>query len=231
MAELSERQRELATTMVALSEEDTAPLEIGPGQDTLDDPRWPGAVPKPSRDEIRSIVGMEYLEIDKSAPQGVWRFLPAEAAREEFGGDDTLARAEALKDPDARLGAILDAIVSAFESDPATPLRLFRTMQADLVRHPNWPIEPDVVQMHDLRQLELLELIGWEGETAFFPTPQGRMASKNQAAFLAQRAERVEDEEERSRLSDAAERFRAGDVAVGTVGGLTAAAIRALLGF
>jgi hypothetical protein len=139
-------------------------------------------------------------------------------------------RAEALKDPDARLGVILDAIVEAFENDPATPLLLLRTDQVDIVRHPQWPIEPDVVRRHDLRQLEELQLISWDSATEFFPTPQGRMASRNQAAFLSQRADEIEDEAERSRLRQVAEKFRAGDVAVGAASGLTGAAIRALLG-
>lgn len=125
---------------------------------------------------------------------------------------------------------ILDAIVTAFEKDPASPLLIVRTDQVDIVRHPHWGIEPDVVPMHDLRQLEDLNLIGWDGVTEFFPTPTGRMASKNPAALLVQRADEVADEEERSRLRRVAERFRAGDVAVSTVGGVTGAAIRALLG-
>lgn len=84
--------------------------------------------------------------------------------------------------------------------------------------------------MHDLRQLEDLGLIGWDGETRFFPSPRGRMASRNPAAFLAQRADEIEDEAERSRLRGLAQKFRAGDVAVGALGGVTAAAIRAALG-
>lgn len=98
------------------------------------------------------------------------------------------------------------------------------------MRHPGWPIEPDAVRTHDLRQLENLGLIGWDGTTAFFPTPRGRMASENAAAFLAQRADEVEDEEDRSRLQRMAAKFRAGDVAVSALGGLTGAAIRAVLG-
>jgi hypothetical protein len=228
MAALSERERELLETMVTLSEGDQ-PFEIQPGDDALDDPRWPPGVRQPSREEVRSLVGRQYLEVDKTAAPA-WRFWPAEAARHEFAGDVARRRAEALKDPDARLGVILDAIVQAFEKDPATPLLILRTGQVDIVRHPHWAIDPDVVRMHDLRQLEDLELIGWDGTTAFFPSPRGRMASRNPAAYLAQRADQIEDEEERSRLRRMAEKFRAGDVTVSTVGGLTGAAIRAVLG-
>ncbi len=214
--------------MVTISEGDQ-PFEIPAGRDTLDDLRWPPEVQKPTRDEVRLLVGQEYLETDRTAAPA-WRFWPAEAARREFAGEVTRRRAEALKDPDARLGVILDAIVAAFEKDPARPLLLVRTDHVDIVSHPFWGIEPDVVRMHDLRQLENLDLIGWDGTTEFFPTPRGRMASKNPAAFLAQRADEVEDETERSRLRRMAEKFRAGDVAVSTIGGVTGAAIRTLLG-
>jgi len=228
MIDLSDRERELLEMMVRLSEAGE-PFEIPVGDDILNDPRWPADVRKPTSDEVRALVGHEYLEVDKTvAPK--WRFWPADAARQAFAGEAVRRRAEALKDPDARLGVILDAVVEAFGEDPATPLLMLRTDQVDIVRHPHWAIEPDVVRMHDLRQLENLELIGWEGTTEFFPTPKGRMASRNQAAFLAQRADEVEDVEERSRLRRIAEKFRTGDVAVGTAGGLTGAAIRAALG-
>jgi hypothetical protein len=228
MVELSEREGEILETMVSLSERGD-PFEIAPGEDILNDARWPGEVRKPTRDEVRSLVGREYLEVDRTVPR-VWRFWPAERARQQFAGDAARRRAETLKDPDARLGVILDAIVEAFEQDPASPLLMLRTDQVDIVRHPHWAIEPDVVRMHDLRQLEGLKLIGWDGATAFFPTPQGRLASKNPAAFLAQRADEVHDDEEQSRLRRMADKFRTGDVAVSAAGNLTGAAIRAVLG-
>jgi hypothetical protein len=228
MADLSERDRELLEAMVAHSEGER-PFDILAGQDTLDDARWPARVAKPTREEVRSLAAREYLAIDRTAAPA-WRFWPAEAARREFAGDEARRRADALQDPDERLGVILDAVVAAFEKDPSTPLLLLRTQQVDIVRHPKWEIEPDVVRMHDLRQLEYLDLIGWDGGNEFFPTPRGRQASRNPAALLAQHADETEDEAERSRLRRLAERFRAGDVAVGTAGGVTGAAIRALLG-
>lgn len=228
MTPLSDRERQLVETMVTVSEADQ-PFEIGAGEDALDDPRWPAAVPPPTREEVRALVSRDYLQVDRSAAPA-WHFWPATAARDEFGSDITRERAQALRDPDARLGVILDAIVEAFETDPATPLLFLRMQQVDIVRHPGWPIEPDAVRMHDLRQLEDLGLIGWDGTTEFYPTPRGRMASKNAAAFLAQRADEIEDEEERSRLQRMAAKFRAGDVAVSALGGVTGAAIRAVLG-
>lgn len=228
MTSLSDREREILEAMLGLSEA-TQPLEIHAGDDTLADPRWPPNVPKPTREEVRSLVLRNHLEVDKSAAPA-WRFWPAEAARDQLGAESTRQRAAALKDPDARLGLILDSIVKAFDSDPATPLLILRTDQVDIIRHPHWPIEPDVVRMHDLRQLEDLQLIGWDGSTDFFPSPRGRMASRNPAAFLAQRADETDDEAERSRLQRVAEKLRAGDIAVSATGGLTGAAIRALLG-
>ena len=96
---------------------------------------------------------------------------------------------QALKDPDQRLGVILDAVVDAFEADPSVPLLLIRTAGSDIVKHPHWGIAHDVVGMHDLRQLEGLQLIGWDGSTQFYPTPQGRSAARNPAVFLSQRAD------------------------------------------
>jgi hypothetical protein len=132
--DLSEREREILEAMVGTLKAGE-PFEIPAGHDTLSDPRWPTEVQKPSRDEVRSLVGRDLLEIDRSVAPA-WRFWPAEAAREEFAGDSARNRAEDLKDPDARLGVILDAIVQAFEADPATPLLLLRTDQVDIVRHP-----------------------------------------------------------------------------------------------
>lgn len=58
--------------------------------------------------------------------------------------------ATALNDPDRRLGMIPEAIVQAFEANPAEPLHLWPMAGADPVRHPNWPLQPDVVRVHDL---------------------------------------------------------------------------------
>ena len=140
------------------------------------------------------------------------------------------ARTAALKDPDERLGVILDAIVEAFEGDPAEPLLILGTGSGSVVRHPCWGIEPDVVRKHDLSQLDLLGFIAWESDTAFFPTPNGRMASASPALFLTKTAEGVADEEESSRLRSTAEKLRAGDIAVGAAGSFTGSVIRALLG-
>jgi hypothetical protein len=80
------------------------------------------------------LAGRGYLEVDKSVAP-TWRFWPAKAARDQLGGEATRQRASSLKDPDARLGVILDSIVEAFDSDPATPLLILRTDQVDIVRH------------------------------------------------------------------------------------------------
>jgi hypothetical protein len=178
---------------------------------------------------VRSLAGRDLLEIDKSRGAGLALLARESGARQVRWGDRSTSRRSAQR---SRCAAwvILDAIVEAFEADPATPLLVLRTDQVDIVRHPHWAIEPDVVRMHDLRQLEELRLIGWDGTTEFFPTPTGRMASKNPAAFLAQRAEEIEDAEERSRLRRMAEKFRAGDIGVSVVVGLTGAAIRTALG-
>jgi hypothetical protein len=227
MAELTARETEILETLVRLSETaDDAVFDIPPGADRL---ALSNGDPGPSREEIRGLVNRGLLEVDKSA-HPAWRFWPSEQARGLFGSDSEQALAQALKDPDQRLGAILDAVVDAFEADPSTPLLMIRTNGPDIIRHPHWRIPPDVARLHDLRQLEDLGLIGWEGSTQFYPTPSGRTAVRNPATFLSQRADQTEDEEERSRLRRWVEKFRAGDIAVGAAGGLTGAAIRAALG-
>jgi hypothetical protein len=230
MAELTARETEILKALVRLSE--TTPdttFGIPPGADRLDVPTWPKDGPQPSREEVRGLVTREFLEIDKSA-HPAWRFWPSEQARAAFGNNSEQALAQALRDPNQRLGVILDAIVNAFEADPSTPLLMIRTSGPDIVKHAHWGIPPDVARLHDLRQLEELGLIGWESSTQFYPTPSGRTAVRNPATFLSQRADQTDDEEERSRLRRWVEKFRAGDVAVGAAGGLTGAAIRAALG-
>lgn len=229
MVNLSDRERELLEVMVSAGVE-SEQFVIQPGEDYPDDSTWPTTnIAKPTKAEIRSMIGRGLLTIDKTVARA-WVFWPSPEARQEFADEDASRRTEALSDPDARLGLILDAIVEAFEADPSSPLMIFQTDQADIVRHPRWSIEADVVRMHDLRQLEALELIGWNGETEFFPTLSGRMAAKDPAAFLSRRAEEVSDSEESSRLQRMAEKLRAGDLAVSVAGGVTGAAIRTALG-
>ena len=231
MAELSDRDEEILAVLVELSEDTPdRSFEISPGADSLGSPPWPEDKRGPTRDEIRKLVNRDFLEIDKDA-QPIWRFWPSAQARERFADVAEQTLAEALTDPDQRLAVILRAVVDAFEQDPATPLLLLRTNSVDIVRHPKWGIPPEVVRLHDLRQLEELGLVGWEDETRFYPTPWGRMAVSNPVALLSQRADQAEDEEERSRLRRWVEKIRAEDVAVGTASGLTGAVIRALLGF
>lgn len=230
MPELAERDTEILEALVRLSEAPGRSMfDIPPGADKLELAEWPKDSAVPNSEEIRALVARDFLEIDKSAAP-TWRFWPSEQARALFAGPSEEALAEALKDPDQRLGVILDAIVDAFEADPSTPILLIRADQVDIVRHPNWGIAADVVRLHDLRQLEELRLIGWEDDSQFYPTPWGRTAARNPAAFLSQRADESEDEEEQSRLRSWAEKFRAGDVAVGVAGSLTGTAIRVALG-
>jgi hypothetical protein len=230
MRDLSSRERELLKALVERWEaSDREPFDIAPGEDTIVDDRWPAQVARPRQDEIRSLVAREYLEIDKSVAP-TWRFWPSATARQAFACADAVKRAAALKDPDERLGVILDAIVEAFEKDPETALLMLSYDQGSTIRHPHWPIEPDVVRPHDLDQLTHLGLLGWTGTTEFWPTPRGRMASRNPDALLAELAEESTDEGKRSRLRRWAEKIRAGDVAVGTATSLTGTVIRILLG-
>lgn len=141
--------------------------------------------------------------------------------------------AEALADPDARLGLILEATVAAFEADPSEPLEFHPMEHADLVHHQHWLLEPTVVGAHDLQQLEELGLISAAAagdSLSFWPTVRGRAAVTDAASYLERLAREADDEGEKSRLRRWATRLRAGDVAVGVVGGTSAALIRALIG-
>jgi hypothetical protein len=229
--ELNERDTGILETLVGLAGGDVEWFfEILVGADQIPSPPWPGSIQSPDRNEIRSLVNRDLLEIDKSVAP-TWRFWPSAKAREHFPDAVEGALKVALSDPDERLAVILKAIVDAFEADPSEPLLLLRTSSVDMVRHGGWAIPPDVVRHHDLSQLQELGLVGWESQTEFYPTPAGRMAVDNPAALLSERAEQTEDEAERSRLRAWTEKIRAGDVAVSATSGLTIAAIRALLGF
>ncbi|MBS1862860.1 MAG: hypothetical protein JSS68_14245 [Actinobacteria bacterium] len=231
MCELSERDTEILEILVGLSGGDADWFfEIPVGAERIPSPPWPGSIQSPYRDEIRSLVNQDLLEIDRSVAP-TWRFWPSAKAREHFPDAGERALKEALSDPDERLAVILKAIVDAFEADPSEPLLLLRTSSVDLVRHSSWAIPPDVVRHHDLSQLQELGLVGWESDTAFYPTPAGRTAVKNPAALLSERAEQTQDEAERSRLRIWVEKIRAGEIAVSATSGVAVAAIRALLGF
>jgi hypothetical protein len=192
-------------------------------------PSWPPGVAVPTRHEVRELYHRGLLQADESVAP-TWRVFPSAQGRERVG----VAADEALADPDRRLGLILEAIVRAFETDPSEPLQFHSMQQADLVRHPHWPLQPEVVRAHDLQQLEDLGLVATapgHRSSTFWPTVHGRAAVKDAAGYLERLARETDDDREKSRLRQWAERLRAGDVAVGTVAGSASGAlIRALMG-
>lgn len=194
---------------------------------------WPSDTQPPSHNDndVRALVHQGLLEVDRrQAPD--WVVFPSARARREYGtGSDH--EAEALGDADLRLGTILEAAVRAYEGNPAEPIHFADMQQVSIVQHPAWPLEPDVVRAHDLDLLEQLGLISSQPrgrDRAFVPTPDGRRLVRDPAAFLEERATTLPDEAQGQRLRELAKRLRAGDVVVGTAGGLAAAAIRALVG-
>lgn len=195
-------------------------------------PAWPAGVATPTRDEVRALHHLDLLEVDSSVSR-IWRVFPSPEARIRYGGPDQAHVAAALRDPDRRLAVILEATVQAFEADPREPLHFSPMDQISLVKHPHWPLAPDVVRSHDLAQLEDLGLVATEPrakDTAFWPTPAGRAAAHDPASYLDCRAAEATNEEERSRLRRWAAKTRAGDVAVGTLTGASSVVIRALIG-
>src|ERR671918_338938 len=173
MVDLTPRDREILQGLVRLWEDSNhEPFDIPPGADTIEHRAWPEEIATPRREEVRTLVHRKLLDHDDSIAPG-WRVWPSQEARALAPtGSDEQSRAEALKDPDQRLGIILDAIVEAFEADPSEPLLIFGTSVGNIIKHPGWQIEPDVVRAHDLSQLADLGLVGWQSATEFYPTPR-----------------------------------------------------------
>ena len=225
--DLSARQRELMTAFVAAWEASShTPFDLDASK-PFEHPSWPAGVAAPRREEVRPLLKLGLLDSDRSAR--TWRVYPSPDGR-AFAG---VAAEAALADPDARLELILHATASAFAADPSQPLQFHPMQQADLVRHPHWPLQPDVVRAHDLQQLEDLGLIATAAagrSLTFWPTIGGRLAVSDAAGYLERLARDSDDDSEKSRLQLWAKKVRAGDVVVGTVTSTGGALIRALMG-
>lgn len=228
--DLTPRQRELMVAFVEAWEASShTPFDLDSGQ--FDHPSWPTTIRVPTRAEVRALVHLDLLDTDRDVLP-TWRVFPSPKGR-HLGG---VAAEEALADPDGRLGLILEATAKAFEADPSQPLRFERFyQQAHFVRHPHWPLQPDVVRAHDLQQLEDLRLIATaiaaaDSSMTFWPTIRGRAAVKNAVGYLERLAQETEDDGEKSRLRRWAARLRGGDIAVGTITSTSGALIRALIG-
>jgi hypothetical protein len=233
---LDDRQRELIEAFVSAWEMTSqvpahTPFDFD-ASDRFANPNWPPAIRTPSREEVRALVHLGLLEVDhRAAP--VWRVFPSADARAMFD-QAASSEAEALADPERRLELILEATVRAFNADPSEPLHFTPMDQIDIVAHPHWPLQPDSVHEHDLRQLEDLELISTSprgDDLAFWPTSTARAALPDVASFIDRLADEAPNESEQSRLRRWVVRIHAGDFAVGTAAGTASGAlIHALMG-
>lgn len=177
---LSERQHELVRAFAAAWDASShTPFDLGSGR-PFEHPAWPASISAPERDELRPLVHMVLLVVDRSVAPTLRVFPSSEALA--LVGD---APDDALTDPDRRLGLILEATVEAFEADPTEPLLFIPGWQAPIVRHPHWPLQPEVVRAHDLQQLEDLGLVATapDQHTTFWPTVRGRAAVKDAAGL------------------------------------------------
>jgi hypothetical protein len=230
--ELAPREQALVKAFVdAWERSNHVTFDFAPGQG-FSHPHWPPDVAAPSRDEVRRLHQLDMLDVDRAAAP-TWRVYPSAAARSRFDAECEQQMRAALADPDQRLGLILEASVQAFEADPAEPLRIWSMAGADLVRHRHWPLQPDVVRMHDLQQLEELRLISSSPEDrgrAFWPTTDGRAAVHDPVGLLERRSQSATSEHEASRLRRLAEKLRASDLTVSVIAGTATAAVRALIG-
>lgn len=234
-ADLTQRQRDLMEAFVGAWEASAPGAAHQPfdfGGLPLEHPNWPPKVSLPSREEVRPLVHLDLLEVDQRAAP-VWRVFPSAGARERFG-DRGSADADALADPDRRLGLILEAANTAFSADPSEPIYLNSMEQLNYVSHEHWPLQPDVVREHDLEQLEVIGMVAirrGDGSMAFWPTPDAREALRDVPAYLEKVADSSTSEAEESRLRGWVDRLRTGDVAVGaTTGTLSGILVRVLLG-
>ncbi|MBJ7329163.1 MAG: hypothetical protein JHC95_04645 [Solirubrobacteraceae bacterium] len=231
--ELTPRQDELMRTFLSAWEGSgytPFDLETSTG---FSHQKWPPDVPPPEREEVRALVHLDLLSVDKRVPR-IWRVFPSQLARDLLA-DASAPLAVQLSDADQRLGRILDATVSSFEEDPREPLHLAVMDQLTVVEHVGWPLPPDSVRTHDIAQLVDLGLVGTEprgsDDLAFWPTPGGRSAVKSPATYLDRLADNTEAEPERSRLQEWAGRFRAGEISAGTVSGtVTGLLLKVLIG-
>jgi hypothetical protein len=233
---LDDRQRELIEAFVSAWEMTSQVPAHTPFDFDVSDRfahlNWPPAVRTPSREEVRALVHLGLLEVDhRAAP--VWCVFPSADARAMFN-QSASSEAEALADPERRLELILEATVRAFNADPSEPLHFTPMDQIDIVAHPHWPLQPDSVHEHDLRQLENLELISTSprgDDLAFWPTSTDRAALPDVASFIDRLADEAPNESEQSRLRRWVVRIHAGDFAVGTAAGTASGAlIHALMG-
>ena len=233
---LDDRQRELIEAFVSAWETTSqgpthTPFDFD-ASDRFAHPNWPPAVRAPSRDEVRALVHLGLLEVDRRAAPD-WRVFPSANARAMFD-QSASSEAEALADPERRLELILEATVSAFNADPSEPLHFTPMDQIDIVGHPHWPLQPDSVHEHDLRQLQDLGLISMSprgDDLAFWPTSTARAALPDVASFIDRLADDAPNDSEESRLRRWVARIRAGDFAVGTAAGTASGAlIHALMG-
>jgi hypothetical protein len=189
--QLTDRQSQLIRAFVRAWEADSpgsahSPFDFPAGGAPIEHPNWPPEVPVPSRDEVRTLHHLGLLDVDDRFARAGWRLMPTARARGFAGVPDDTA---ALRDPDQRLGFILEATVRAFSQDASQPLHFADLQQTTVVQHPGWNPQPGVVQRHDLAQLEDLGMIGVERVSAtemnFWPTTDARMAFTNTPRSLS----------------------------------------------
>ncbi len=198
---LTDREREIlqATVTAWVSNDPEAanrPLRsVASGTPSLHG-NWPADVRDPHRDELRPLIHAGWLVADRSQ-QPDWVLSPTQETLVAFEVSGAEAIAEGLKDPDRRLGLILEAVVDAYAADPSRGISMFEYDHADLVMQGAWQLPPDAARRHDfvlLQDAGLVKVIP-TGETAIdvVPTSTGRAVVDNALEALE---ELIEDAEE-----------------------------------
>lgn len=148
----------------------------------------------------------------------------------QASGADVIA--DGLRDPDRRLGLILEAVVDAYAADPSEPVMLFEFDQGSVIHSDAWQLPSDVTRQHDFVLLEdigLVRILRTPDSIGIVPTGRGRDVVANFGQALDELIEESEDHATKTRLTRAKERITTlGSSAVsGTISGLV---VKALMG-
>lgn len=233
---LTERQREiLQATVTAWESNDPEPsyrpLRSAAGGGPGLHGNWPADVRDATDDELRPLAHTGWLFADRArAPD--WVLSPTEQTLVAFQASGADVIADGLRDPDRRLGLILEAVVDAYAADPSEPVMLFEFDQGSVIHSDAWQLPPDVTRQHDFVLLEdigLVRILRTADSIGIVPTGRGRDVVANFGQALDELIEESEDHATKTRLTRAKERITTlGSSAVsGTISGLV---VKALMG-
>lgn len=131
---------------------------------------------------------------------------PTQDTLAALGVSGAEAIAKGLKDPDRRLGLILEAVVDAYAADPSQAVTLLDFDQGEIVLSDAWPLPLDAARRIDFVLLEdasLVKIIPTAGSSNIdiVPTGLGRDVVTGALGALDELVEDAEDEKDKRRLT------------------------------